>query len=357
MRKYIFSIFLFTIYFNSINTAEANIFNNTLFKLKEVFGVQNKESIKISSIPDQDMVLKANYRTFISNKNNDDVISNNSTDTLSSYSISKKQMSANSEEIFLEAEVGPMRTSTEDELIDSENIQVYEVKKSDTLSSIAKIYGVSKNTIAWANDIKDGKAKEGEILLILPISGIKHTVKKGDSIKSLAKKYSADNIDILEFNNIKEDALLVVGEDIIIPDGKMNFDAPVVKKPATKKKKIYASTAAGYFVRPIIGGVRTQGIHGKNGVDIAAPVGTALLASAGGSVLVAKNSGYNGGYGKMIIITHDNGTQTLYAHMNNVYVNSGQTVSQGEVIGELGNSGKSTGPHVHFEIRGAENPF
>jgi murein DD-endopeptidase MepM/ murein hydrolase activator NlpD len=253
-----------------------------------------------------------------------------------------------------------MRVSTDEELINNDNIQVYEVKDGDTLSSIAKTYNVSKNTIAWANEIKDGKAKIGDILIILPVSGVKHTIKKGDTIKSLTKKYGVDSIEILDFNNIKELDTLTVGEDIIIPDGRLDFDAPApVKKTDTKKrtKKIYASAGNGYFVRPIIGGIRTQGIHGQNAVDIGAPVGTPLLAAAAGTVLVAKGSGYNGGYGKMVIISHSNGTQTVYGHMNNVYVATGQSLSQGEQIGESGNSGKSTGPHLHFEVRGAENPF
>ena len=367
MRKYIFSIFLLTIYFNNVNTAEAGILDDTLFKIKGLFSSSSKDNQNKGLEASQEFALKANYRnsnTALAQSNTLQSVPTTSNlipnTTASSLTIKKQSSTTSNDEIFLEAEVGPMRTSTEEELIDSENIQVYEVKSGDTLSSIAKIYNVSKNTIAWANDIKNGKAKEGDILLILPISGIKHTVKKGDSIKSLAKKYSAENIDILEFNNIKEDTLLVVGEDIIIPDGKMNFDAPTsAKKMETKKKtkRIYASAGIGYFVRPIIGGIKTQGIHGQNAVDIGAPVGTPILASAGGTILVGKNSGYNGGYGRMIIVSHPNGTQTVYGHMNSVYVNAGQTVSQGEQIGESGNSGKSTGPHLHFEVRGAENPF
>ncbi len=367
MRKYIFSIFLLTIYFNNVNPASAGILDDTLFKIRGLFNSSSKDNQNKGLEVSQEFALKANYRnsnislaqnnTLQSTPTTNNLISNTTTNSLT---IKKQSNTISNNEIFLEAEVGPMRTSTEEELIDSENIQVYEVKSGDTLSSIAKIYNVSKNTIAWANDIKNGKAKEGDILLILPISGIKHTVKKGDSIKSLAKKYSAENIDILEFNNIKEDTLLVVGEDIIIPDGKMNFDAPTTaKKTETKKKtkRIYASAGIGYFVRPIIGGIKTQGIHGHNGVDIGAPIGTPLLAAAAGTVLVAKGSGYSGGYGKMVIISHDNGTQTVYGHMNSVYVSTGQSVSQGEQIGESGNSGKSTGPHLHFEVRGAENPF
>jgi murein DD-endopeptidase MepM/ murein hydrolase activator NlpD len=135
----------------------------------------------------------------------------------------------------------------------------------------------------------------------------------------------------------------------------MVVDAPVVKsKP---KRKVYASAGVGYYTRPIIGGVKTQSIHGHNGVDIGAPVGSPILAAAEGIVLAAKPSGYNGGYGKMIIISHPNGTQTVYGHLSSVYVTTGQSVSKGEQIGESGNTGRSTGPHLHFEVRGAENPF
>jgi LysM repeat protein len=356
MRKYIFSIFLLTIYINNINTANAGVLDTAFFKIRGIFGSSSKTELAIGADSNQDFALKANYK----NSNIYAAKDASNTDTARYATANTNKNTNNEVDYFLEAEVGPMRTSTDDELVDSENIQVYEVKKGDTLAGIAKIYNVSKNTVAWANDIKDGKPKEGSILVILPISGIKHTVKKGDSIKTLAKKYNAEVSDILEFNNINADSTLTLGEDVIIPDGKMNFDAPAsTKKMETKKKtkRIYASAGAGYFVRPIVGGIRTQGIHGHNGVDIAAPIGTPLLAAANGTVLVAKGEGYNGGYGRMVIISHSNGTQTVYGHMNSVYVSNGQNVTQGEQIGESGNSGKSTGPHLHFEVRGAENPF
>ena len=116
-------------------------------------------------------------------------------------------------------------------------------------------------------------------------------------------------------------------------------------------------TYSGYYLRPISGGTRTQGIHGFNAVDLAASVGTPIMASASGKVIISKNSGWNGGYGNYIVIEHPNGTQTLYAHASKVIVFSGQSVVQGQVIGYVGSTGRSTGAHVHFEIRGAKNPF
>ncbi len=351
MQNKLKTLSILALFVITYNTASANIFQDTVskisLKVKDLFYSEKSiENTNIRNYDEDEPVLKAKYNTNI-------VAS-------AVEAKSEKQNMQNIMDNTLQAEVGPMRTSTDDELIDNDNIQVYEVKEGDTLSSIANIYGVSKNTIAWANEIKNGKAKIGDILIILPISGVKHTIKKGDTLKSISKKYSADLLEVSDFNGVKAGDELVVGEDIIIPDGKLDFDAPAVniKKPETKKKKkIYASIGSGYFVRPIIGGVRTQGLHGHNGIDIGAPVGTPLLAAAKGTVLVAKNSGYNGGYGKMVIISHSNGTQTIYGHMNNVYVSNGQSVAQGEQIGESGNSGKSTGPHLHFEVRGAENPF
>ena len=103
-------------------------------------------------------------------------------------------------------------------------------------------------------------------------------------------------------------------------------------------------------------GRRSQGIHGYNGVDIAAPAGTPIVASASGDVIIARSAGWNGGYGNYIVIKHDNGTQTLYAHMSSLAV-SGGTVEKGELIGYVGISGRATGYHLHFEVRGAKNPL
>lgn len=264
----------------------------------------------------------------------------------------------------MQATAGSLRISTED--IDfpvSDEVSVYEVKKGDTLSGVAKLFSVSKNTIMWANDLKSQNISPGDILVILPMTGIKHSVKKGDSIASLAKKYKADVGDIAKFNGIAEDSELAVGETLLVPDGEIVAIQPVKSKNGKtlgrgKILNTYSYSApGGFLVRPLSGGRKTQGIHGRNGVDIAATPGTPVVASAGGRVIVAKVGGYNGGYGNLIIMTHDNGIQTVYAHLRSVQVSSGQNVSQGQQIGEVGNTGKSTGPHLHFEVRGAKNPF
>jgi murein DD-endopeptidase MepM/ murein hydrolase activator NlpD len=246
-------------------------------------------------------------------------------------------------------------------LIEGGQISVYVVREGDTLSQIADMFDVSANTVRWSNDIKGSTIKPGQTLVILPISGIRHAIKSGDTLQSIAKLYKGDAEEILFYNNISGDAKLVVGNEIIVPNGVIVEAALPSKSAATTSSGAPASTGSpvyeGYYMRPIAGGVKTQGVHGYNGVDLAASVGTPILAAANGVVTVSRNSGWNGGYGNYVVISHPNGTQTLYAHNRQNYVVAGEQVSQGQVIAEIGSTGQSTGNHVHFEVRGARNPF
>ena len=238
----------------------------------------------------------------------------------------------------------------------SDQISVYVVRKGDTLSQIAKTFDVTVNTIKWGNDLSSNTLKEGQTLVILPISGIKYTVLKGDTLASVVKKYKGDADEIIAYNNLQKGDSLTPGSVIIIPDGEVvavSVADSFVKSSYSSGLKEYV----GYYLRPIVGGVKTQGIHGNNAVDLAAPIGTPILASADGEVIISRFGGWDGGYGNYIVIRHANGTQTLYAHASKINVSAGDDVKQGDVIGAVGNSGKSTGSHVHFEIRGARNPF
>ena len=235
-------------------------------------------------------------------------------------------------------------------------ISVYVVRKGDTLSEIAEMFGVSANTILWANDIKANSIKVGQELVILPISGVRHTVKSGDTLQSIAKKYKADLDDILSYNGLVTNAKIKPGDVVIIPDGVISA-SQIASTSGSGSKSTSFPTYAGFYLRPIVGGKKSQGIHGNNGVDLAAPIYTPVLASADGKIIVSRKGGYNGGYGTYIVISHANGTQTVYAHMSVDNVSVGDWVSQGQVIGAVGMTGKTTGPHLHFEVRGAKNPF
>jgi murein DD-endopeptidase MepM/ murein hydrolase activator NlpD len=235
-------------------------------------------------------------------------------------------------------------------------ISVYVVRQGDTLSEIAEMFGVSTNTILWANDVKANSIKVGQELVILPISGVRHVGKSGDTLESLAKKYKADLEDILSYNGLAANAKIKPGDVVIIPDGVISASQIASTNVSGSKVSTYP-TYVGYYLRPIAGGKKSQGIHGNNGVDLAAPIYTPVLASADGKVIVSRTSGYNGGYGIYVVVSHANGTQTVYAHMSVNNVSVGQGVLQGQVIGAIGMTGKTTGPHLHFEVRGAKNPF
>ncbi|MDQ5952806.1 MAG: hypothetical protein QG551_34 [Patescibacteria group bacterium] len=247
----------------------------------------------------------------------------------------------------------------------ADEISVYVVREGDTISQISEMFDVKSSTIRGFNNIrKDSDLKVGEELLILPVDGLVHKVEKGDTLASVAKKYKGDETDIALFNDIAENGSLTVGEDIIIPNG----EAPVLT-PAKATVKVTASGSkttsgvsgssypAGFYTHPIPkGSVKSQGFHDKyQAQDLAAPLGTSVVASSGGKV-VAVRYGWSGGYGNMIII-NDGIANVLYAHLSEINVTQGQNVSKGELIGKVGSTGRSTGPHLHIEYRGNKGPM
>ena len=143
---------------------------------------------------------------------------------------------------------------------------------------------------------------------------------------------------------------------IIVPDGEIAAPKYAVSGGNTLRGT-GGPDYGGYYLRPITAGRKTQGLHGYNGVDLADAYGTPIYAAAAGTVIISKDAGWNGGYGKYIVIQHNNGTQTLYSHNTENLAVEGQWVGRGQAIALMGFTGKATGPHVHFEIRGAKNPF
>jgi len=271
---------------------------------------------------------------------------------------------------------GPMGVFDGEDGVDPSYLDtsVYVVRPGDTIGQIAQMYGVSVNTILWANDMKkEDKLVPGDVLFILPIDGREHTVASGQTLQSIAKLYKADIKDIIEINNIAGDARLAVGDKLLIPGGNMADEggdkpAPNLGSAVTRDKNYYAThpvqNLAGYFINPIPTGRKTQGLHGpgNRGIDIAAPTGTPIYASASGIVTVVKTGCVvgkkkcGGGYGNFVDIQHSNGTKTRYAHLSQVNTFIGAKVKQGDVIGRVGSTGNSTGPHIHFEVFNAKNP-
>jgi LysM repeat protein len=257
----------------------------------------------------------------------------------------------------------------------SDQTSIYVVHKGDTLAQISKMFGVSVNTILLANDLKKGaKLSEGDVLFILPVTGVEHVVTKGQTLQSIAKTYKVDVSDIAVYNGLAPDAKLAIGDKIMIPGGDTMADEGGDKPAANlgssivNDKNYYDShplqNLIGYFINPVPTGRKTQGLHGPGhrGIDIGAPVGSNIYASASGTVIAVKSgcrvgqTHCGGGYGNMAIIEHPNGTKTLYGHMSKLIASVGDTVKQGDIIGLVGTTGYSTGPHLHFEVFNAKNP-
>jgi murein DD-endopeptidase MepM/ murein hydrolase activator NlpD len=255
---------------------------------------------------------------------------------------------------------------------DNGHINIYIVRENDTLGTIAEKFGVSVNTIRWANDIKRSQSiRVGQEMVILPVTGVRYVVKNGGTLRDIIKKTGGSLDEASEYNAIDPDEILEKGVVVIVPNGEVSSPKPVQRvRKLTKKRHVAKRRVTskahnvsnrylpGYFTHPLAHkGVKTQGIHGYNAVDIGARVGTPIVAAASGKVILARPTGWNGGYGRYTIIKHSNGTQTVYAHMSKNISYVGQKAVKGQVIGYVGNTGRSTGPHLHFEVRGAKNPF
>lgn len=253
----------------------------------------------------------------------------------------------------LKAESGPMGTMVNVKEFKSNTISVYTVQEEDTLSSIAEMFEVTPNTIRWANDIKGSTVKPGETLVILPVNGVQHTLKKGETLESVAREYGGDMNEILFFNHLSSSKNVSVGDTILIPNGEI--ETIVQEVEVVLEAKVAAPSSS--MTHPAPGSIRTQGHHGYNAVDFGAPSGSNVVAALAGEVMVSRSGGWNGGYGNYIVLKHGDGTQTLYAHLSSNLVGVGQYVSQGELIGHVGSTGRSTGAHLHFEVRGGTNPF
>lgn len=235
-------------------------------------------------------------------------------------------------------------------------ITEYTIGVGDTISTVAQKFGISEDTILWENDLtKKTVLKPGQVLKILPETGVSHKVSKGETIYSIAKKYGVFPQPIVNYpsNTFVNDETfsLAVGQVLIIPDGTPPAEAPAEPRYLARKTPDAGSgVGLGNFVWPA-GGHISQGFKWYHrGLDIANRGAPDVLAADSGTVTI---SGWpdNTGYGLRVLVDHGNGMTTMYAHLQKVYVTVGQRVARGNAIGQMGSTGRSTGTHLHFEIR------
>lgn len=233
------------------------------------------------------------------------------------------------------------------------DILIYRIQPGDTLYGIGQKFGISGETVMWANPALENNPdmlRLGQELIILPVSGVYHTVQPGETVESIASKYKVEPEAITDFelNGLEEPFELEAGRKLVVPGGVKPYVPRVVhhwEGPIPED----AQRGTGNFGWPVSGTI-TQGYWGGHrAVDIGAWKGAPVYAADSGYVVMAGWS--NQGYGYFVLLDHGNGFQTLYAHLSGYYVKVGQSVAKGEKIGAVGATGYATGYHLHFEIR------
>lgn len=243
----------------------------------------------------------------------------------------------------------PENTSLQDDPIPLDLMEIfswenYTVQRGDSISKIAASRSLSMDALIALNDISNAKRlREGAVLRIPNMDGIPYMVKKGDSLSKISSNFGVPLEAILDANDL-ESEVITAGTSLFIPGAKMRRED---LKKALGELFIYPikgrlTSPFGWRDDPFTG-VRRH--HAA--IDLAAPIGTPIKASMDGKISMV---GTNATYGKYVIITHSDGYSTMYAHMNSIGVSKGAAVLQGSVIGEVGNTGYSTGPHLHFGV-------
>ena len=235
------------------------------------------------------------------------------------------------------------------------NVIIYQVQAGDTAQSIAAAYGLKPETIMWSNpaieDLPD-LLRIGQEVVILPIDGVYHEVAEGDSLASIAAKYKVA-VDAItgaanEWNGLQPpDFAITTGTKLIVADGTKPYVAKLVT--AYNGPIPEGARGTGRFQWPVIGRITQEYWYGHRALDIAAPTGSPVYAADGGFITFVGPTDV--GYGNLIRVDHGNGFASWYGHLSSFNVVLGQAVQRGDLIGYVGNTGRSTGPHLHFEIR------
>lgn len=231
----------------------------------------------------------------------------------------------------------------------------YTVEKGDTLSTVAQKFGISIDTIRWTNNLINDDISIGDELSILPVTGIEYKVAKGDTVYSIAKKLDTDPQKIVDFpfNDFAnpETFSLIEGQKLIVPDGVKPSVQPYIRRSVYIAQGPVSFSSAG-FTWPVHGIVSQFASWYHMAIDIAASLGEPIVAAQNGVITSLNTGTWDSGYGTSIWVSGGGGFDSHYAHLSGLNVGIGDKVTAGKtVLGWIGMTGRTTGPHVHFEIR------
>lgn len=225
--------------------------------------------------------------------------------------------------------------------------QYYVVKSGDTLWDIASKYQMSIDKLMEKNGLNEKSIlKIGDRLLVSGTTGKVHTISQGETLWAIAKQYGIPLQAVVAANPGIKPQTLAAGQRLVIPARSNSGLIPAASKSS---RSMFPSDM---MIWPLLGtitspyGWRHSGFH--HGIDIAAELGSSIHAASGGDVCYA---GYKAVYGRTVVIRHGEGLQTIYAHLDKILVSENQAVQAGQVIGTVGITGRTTGPHLHFEVR------
>ena len=241
----------------------------------------------------------------------------------------------------------------------------YTIQPGDTVDSIANAYGVDPNYIIWNNPLVSSDPDVllvGATLVVPSTNGLVYNVTLGDNLNAIADAYGIDVSSIIDYapNGISSPDTVVEGLVLVLPgaigytpdpDPAPSYQEPIpAAVPEPDPVPVYQPVASVGYIWPYYSSLSTYFSGWHRGIDIDGfgNYGAAVAAAASGTVVLAAYDDY--GYGYHVIIAHDDGSQTLYAHLSDIWVGQGQYVGQGEAVGALGSTGYSTGTHLHFEI-------
>ncbi len=223
----------------------------------------------------------------------------------------------------------------------------YVIVEGDNTSFIAQNTGASLDTIISVNKITNAHLiQPGKVLKIPNRNGLLYTVEEDEDVESIAEKYEIPVQTILRLNDLDDGAVITEGMDLFLSGARYTLEERIEMYGLSFFTPLYAyrlSSQFGYRSDPFTG---ARKLH--SGTDMAAPKGTSVMAARGGVVTFV---GYAGGYGLLIIIKHDDEYSSYYGHLSSSRVSVGQQVGMGQTIGGVGSTGRSTGNHLHFEIR------
>ena len=292
----------------------------------------------------------------------------NSVDSLSQTNQAFASVSSLSGDILVSDDMGylvKINPQTDDSnRIGMTDFAVHTVESGETLSVIAEHYGIASSTIMWENNIANpNNLKIGQKLMVPPVDGISYKVTKGDTIAEIASEYEIAESSIIAQNALEGD--LVIGETIFLPgaepanpviivsNGSRNTSTYTDTRSYSASSSSSAPAVGKIFIFPTLGSITQGYVGGHHALDIANRSMPPIWAAGGGTVVKSSVGTWGGGYGNHVIIDHGNGIKTLYAHMNTVNVSVGDWVNQGDVLGQMGNTGRvygATGIHLHWEV-------